>query len=297
MVTLSELGAAWNTFFFAPVPAHSIALFRIAFGCVLLFEAFFLLAHAEDYFGPDGLIPYERFEKRARGRAFSLFLYLPPTLSTVYWILAAHIVAVALLTVGLLTPLSAVASFVTLRSLIARNPEIANGGDNVAKYMAFFLMFTPCGAAYSLDARWFSAWASADGSAPTFEPWALRLMQIQLCIVYFNTAYWKLKGATYRNGTAMYYAMTSLNYSRRAFPVVLLQAPFVQALTWGVVAFEFSLGIGLWIEDFRPWLIITGILLHLGIELFLSVHLFGWYMMASLLLFVDPATLLPLGSR
>ena len=290
MVTLHQLGAAWDAFFFAPIPVDTLARFRIAFGCVLLFEAFFLLARAADYFGPHGLIPYERFQTRVRGRVFSLFLYLPPTMASVYGIMAAHILAVTLLTVGLLTPLSALATFLTLRSLIARNPEIANGGDNVAKYMAFFLLFTPCGAAYSLDASWLGWWGK-DGVMPTFAPWAQRLMQIQLCIVYFNTAYWKLKGSTYRNGTAMYYAMTNLNYRRRAFPTLLLRSPFVQTLTWGVVGFELLLGVGLWVKDLRPWLVIGAVLLHLGIELFLSVHLFGWYMIASLLLFVDTTPL------
>lgn len=287
MMTVEHLFGAWNGFFFEPVPVYPLALFRIVFGCLLLVDSFFLLGNLRDYLGPHGLIEYRRYFKRSRHLVFSLFLYFPPTMASVYWIMGLHLVSVTMMTVGFLTPLSTLLSFITLRSIVNRNPQICNGGENVAKIMCFFLIFAPSGSAWSLDAVLFHA----KDLHVLHAPWALRLMQLQVSIIYLYTAYWKLKGETYRNGTALYYAASNFVYSRLAFPRFLLRKPWVQWLTWGTLAFEFALGSGLWIEEFRHWLVAMGVGFHLAIECILSVHLFGWYMIASLLLFLDPAWL------
>lgn len=285
MITLGELAGAWNSFFFDPVPVHSVALFRILFACVLLLDALFVLAHAREYLGPEGLIDYSRYYNRNRGRAFSMFLYLPPTMRSVYWILGIHIASIIMLGLGFLTPLSNALTFLTFRSIVNRNPEICNGGDNVARIMCFLLIFTPAGAAYSLDSILFHSIQERDAMAA---PWALRLMQIQISVIYLRATYWKLRGITYRDGTAVYYATISEYYRRWTMPAVFLKQPFVQMLTWGTLALEGSLGSAIWIREFRMPLIVLGIGFHAALDLVLNLHLFGWYMIVCLLLFLDP---------
>lgn len=283
-MSLHQLAAAWNGFFFQPIPVYSIALFRIVFACIMLIDAFFVLAHAREYLGPDGLIEYDRYRQRNVGRALSLFFYLPPTMRSVHWVLGLHIVSIIFLLIGLFTPLSALIAFVTLRSIVNRNPEVCNGGDNVARIMCFFLIFAPTGKAYSLDALLFHPAAHILAQAP----WALRLMQIQVSVIYINAAYWKLRGVTYRNGTAIYYSTISEFYRRFSVPRLFLRKPIVHTLTWGTLALEFSLGSAIWVQEFRAPLVALGIAFHLVIELVLNVHLFGWYMIACLMLFIDP---------
>lgn len=294
MITLQQFADAWNRFFFEPIPVHSLALFRILFGCVLLYNAFFILADMEAYLGPRGLVRYNSCLKRSYGKVFSLFFYLPPTMRSVRLIVWLHVVSVMMMTVGLLTSISTLLAFITLRSIVNRNPEICNGGDNVAKIMCFLLIFAPAGRVYSLDAAFFGV----PDSSPSllYEPWALRLMQIQVAIVYLSTAYWKLSGATYRNGTAAYYAANNQMYKRFAIPALLLRKPFVQALTWGTLTVEFALGSLIWFADLRSGVVAMGIALHLAIEYSMNVHLFGWYMIACLLLFLDPAQIMNLAS-
>ena len=294
MVTLEQIVSAWNHFFFEPIPVHSIALFRILFGCVLLYDAFFMLPNIDEYLGPKGLIRYSSYFKAARGKVLSLFFYLPPTLDSVYLVMGLHIISTTLMTVGLFTPVSTAMTFLTLRSITSRNPLICNGGENVAKIMCFCLIFTASGHAYSLDELLFYAPQMPNGEYLRQAPWALRLMQIQISIIYLYTALWKMKGATYRNGTALYYAMNNDKFKKFEFPQILLQTPWVQILTWSTLVFELALGPGLWIKEFRGWLIAIGLGFHMTIEYALSVHLFGWYMMACLLLFVDPSRIMDL---
>jgi len=288
MISLEQLWQSWNSFFFLPVPVYTVALFRIVFGLVLLFDVLYNLPNLKEFLGPEGLINYTRYKTRAGKRAFSLFLYMPPTMRSVYLITGLHITSLIFMIAGLFTPLSVIITYLTLCSIVNRNPTICNGGDNVSRIMCFYLIFASSGHAYSLDEFLFYAPAMPGKEYLLQAPWAMRLMQIQLSVIYLNTMYWKLKGVTYRNGTALYYITENNNYRRFSVPEIVLRRPFVQLLTWGALLAEFALGIGIWIREFRNPLIIVGFGLHLTIEYILNVHLFSWYMMAVLLLFVDP---------
>lgn len=290
MISLRQIADFWNLFFFYPIPAYTIALFRIVFGLVLLFDAFYILMNAREYLGPDGLLSHKRFKSRYKGRALSVFLILPGTMPVVYTVLGLHIFFLLMMIVGLFTTVSTIFVFVTLSSIIKRNVIICNGGDNVARMMCLLLIFSSSGHAFSFDTYLFHMQTPLDGYT-LIAPWAMRLMQIQVSIIYIYTVYWKLKGATYRNGTAMYYVMSNDNYRRFRIPGILLTKPYVQILTWGALVVEFILGIGLWITDIHYAILLVGLLFHIAIEYILNVHLFGWYMMASLLLFINPADL------
>jgi uncharacterized membrane protein YphA (DoxX/SURF4 family) len=288
MFSLREIAQHWNHFFFSPEPVYTAAFFRIIFGFILLFDAFYVLSNAREYLGPQGLLNYRRFYERYHKRAFSLFLYLPPTMRSVYLVLGLHIVFVVLLIVGLFTQVVAVLTFFTLCSIVKRNASLCNGGDNLARILCFFLIFTSSGGVWSLDQHFFFNSPTSGGQHLYHSPWALRLMQLQVSVVYIRTVYWKLKGDTYRNGTALYYIMGNYAYRRFLIPALFIKKPLVQIFTWGALLTEFSLGAGLWINEIRYPLIVTGYLFHLVIEYMLNVHLFGWYMMAALLVFIDP---------
>lgn len=289
---ITDAWGAWNRFFFAPAPVETIACFRIAFGLLLLVEAAYLLVNVNAYLGPDGLVRYGSYVRESGGRAMSLFLYMPPTTRSVALIMGVHVAAVTSLTIGLLTPLSALVTFVTLRSIINRNPPITNGGDNVARIMCFLLIFSPAGHAWSVDHLLFAGHLGHGGMSA---PWAQRLMQIQLSLIYVRAGYWKLRGVTYRRGTALYYVGANETDGRFPLPRVLLHRQVLRAATWGALALELALGPGLWIEELRGTFVALGVLLHLAIEYLVDVHLFGWFMIASLLLFVDPSHLPFLG--
>jgi hypothetical protein len=65
----------------------------------------------------------------------------------------------------------------------------------------------------------------------------------------------------------------------------------IRAATWGTLAEEAVLGAGLWVQELRMPLLISGILLHLVFELVLNLQLFSWIMICSLLLFLEPIVL------
>jgi uncharacterized membrane protein YphA (DoxX/SURF4 family) len=277
----------WDLFFFAPTSVYPIAVFRILLASILLYDAIFILRDAQLYLGPHGVLSYARYRKANAGRALSLFLYLPGTARSVDRIMALHIVGIVALLVGLATPVAALTVFVTTRSIVNRSWPTCNGGDNMAKIMAFLLIFTPCGHALSLDAVLMRSFPNLGSFEPFAAPWAQRLIQIQLSIIYLYTVYWKLKGLTWRNGTAVYYALSNEMYRNFSLPTALKRPLFIRPATWGVLVGEVCIGLGIWVDTIGPWMVGFGLLLHLAIETFLSVHLFGWYMIAGLSLFLN----------
>jgi uncharacterized membrane protein YphA (DoxX/SURF4 family) len=287
MINLTDILNLWNEFFFSPTPVHTVAVFRIVLGFILLYDAIYNLINIKEFLGPTGLISYDHYIKRS-GYAFSLFHYLPPKMWSAYAIVGLHIVALLSMILGFYTTISVILVYLTLCSIVNRNPTICNGGDNISRIMCFLLIFASSGYAYSLDEYFFYSANKINNDYLLRAPWAVRLMQIQLSVIYLKSVYWKLKGHTYRSGIAMYYVVQNNNYKRFSVPSFFLQKPFVYVLTWGALFVEFAIGIGIWISEFRNPLILTGFGLHLAIEYILNVHLFSWFMMAVLVLFIDP---------
>ncbi|MFT6921396.1 MAG: putative membrane protein YphA (DoxX/SURF4 family) [Crocinitomicaceae bacterium] len=288
MISFQDIAELWDSFFFDRIPVHSLAIFRIGLALVLLIDTVYNLLNLKEYFGPNGIVSYDSYRKKNGKGTLSLFLILPATMRSVYLVIGLHITFLLMVLLGLFTPISVLLAFITLRSTISRNSSLCNGGDSVAKLMCWLLIFAPCGYAYSLDEYFFYALSMPDQEYLMQAPWVLRLMQIQVSIIYIYTVYWKLKGKTWRNGTAIYYAMNSEFYRRFKMPKPFLKTPFVQAITWSVLLAEFGIGMGIWIEELRYPMIAVGIVLHLVFEYTMNVHLFSWYMMMCLILFIDP---------
>ena len=66
--------------------------------------------------------------------------------------------------------------------------------------LTFYMMLCPCGAAYSLDALR-AARKRGTAAEPLIVPWAVRLLQMQICLIYFQSCVIKCQGPLWLNGT------------------------------------------------------------------------------------------------
>ena len=283
MISLPDLAAAWNAFFHTPEPPFTIALFRVLFGLVAIASAVLYLPHASFWLGPAGALSHERWMATYGGVLFSLFRWLPPGRGSIRAVFALHLLAATCLTLGLGTRVSAAIVFVTLTSIHHRHPEITHGGDSLMRMMSFLLIFSPAGDVWSLDAL------LAGTSAPTASsPWVLRLLQLQISFVYFQSFVAKLEGETWRQGTAVYWVSMVSDYRRRQVPAAMRTLWWSRLATWGTLALEFALGPLVWIGECRYPLVAAAALFHLGLEVLMNLQLFGAIMLAGLTTFVSP---------
>lgn len=285
MLNLQNLTGLWNYFFHESESTLVLAIFRVAFGALLLVNACSLWRAAEFCFYPAGALALTDYKTAFKKSTWSLFNHLPPTSAAVHFVLMLHIASVIGLLLGFYTRPSAILVFITLTSLHSRNFYILNGGDTLQRLLSFLLIFSHAGGVLSVD-----SWLS--GSSETVaDPWALRLMQILVAIVYLRTTYWKLRGTSWCTGRATYYALSLRDYRRRRLPQWLARPLFYRAATYGTLALEGALGILLWFDPLRYPLLLAGVALHLGLQWFMRIGLFQWTMLASLLLFIKPADL------
>lgn len=280
-----SLTGFWDQFFHAPEGLLTLAVFRLAFGLLLLMSAISFWRAARFCFHPTGALATEDHAPAFQKNYGSLFNYLPPSEAAVHLVFALHLVGVTGVLLGFYTRLSAALVFITLASLHSRNFYILNGGDNLQRLLCFLLIFSPAGGALSLD-----AWLAGSSQAVA-APWAQRLMQVLVAIVYLRTTYWKLRGGTWRAGTAVYYAMNLRDFQRRRLPRWLNRAWFYRSATYATLVVEGAIGTLIWIDPLRYPVILAAILLHLGLEFFMRIGHFQWTMLTALLLFIRPSDL------
>lgn len=131
---------------------RSVALFRIAFGCILFFDLLNRIGDAELFLSDDGVLSRaDLLSVVDKPWSFSVYMMFGET-SQVTLILVLHLIVAALLIFGLWTRVVTIVSWALILSLLHRNPLNLNGGDTLFSVYAFWLMFLPSNARWSLDA-------------------------------------------------------------------------------------------------------------------------------------------------
>ncbi|HJT87818.1 MAG TPA: HTTM domain-containing protein [Bryobacteraceae bacterium] len=296
-MSIRTLARAWNDFFFKPQSPTPIALFRIFYGLLVLADLILLRPEWLTWFGPRGLVSMATAHQMEPGTRINLFSILPATAGAVDAFFWVFLLFTVLLIFGVWTRASALAVFLCVASIHERNLYIANSGDTLMRAMGFFLMFAPAGAAISVD-RLLRIWRGREGLeiAPR-APWAQRMIQIEVALLYLVTCWSKSQGETWVNGTALYYVYHLTQFQR--FPVPgFFQDPAIIALqTWFTLAVEFSLGALVWIREWRYYILAAGVVLHLSLEYVMNVPLFQWILLGAYITFVEPEDLARVGSR
>jgi hypothetical protein len=233
------------------------------------------------FFGRDGLQPHPPRPPGSWG-----VLALTGSDLALGALYALLLVAASALAVGFHTRLAAVVVFVCLLSFERRSPYVLNAGDHLLRILAFYVMLAPAGAALSVD-RWRAGrrfW-----EFPERAPWALRLMQLQLTVLYLGAVWAKVRGTAWNDGTAISYALRLTDLERFPIPAFITQVPTVSNLvTYATLGIELSLALLVWNRRLRPWVLSLGVLLHLGIEWSLRVGFFSLAVFVLYIAFIPP---------
>jgi hypothetical protein len=118
----------------------------------------------------------------------------------------------------------------------------------------------------------------------------MRLLQIQLSVVYFFAVWDKVQGTTWNNGTAVSYALRIEDLERFPVPAYVTHSPLISnVFTYGTLVLELALALLIWNRKLRPWVLLAGLSLHLGIEYSIRVGFYGMVITSLYLLFVPSA--------
>jgi hypothetical protein len=287
-VRLRSLVDAWNSFFFAPQSPLPIALFRILYGLLVIATLLLLRPDWLTWYGPHAWVSVSTMHTLEPGMRLNVFTIIPQEdtwVEALFWVFLA---SASLLTVGLLTRFNSLIVFLCLTSIQQRNLYITSGGDTFLRLAGFFLIFAPAGAALSVD-RLLRIWRGKEGaSVPPRRPWAQRMIQFELALLYFSSFCWKVQGAPWVQGTALYYVYHLDEFHRFPLPSWFLRPTMLKLGSWTALALEFSLGVLIWIRELRYFILALGVLFHLWLEYSINVPLFEWDVLAAYVLFVEP---------
>lgn len=272
------LTAAWNEFFYAARDPRLCSVLRIGYAALLLINLAMWAPDLERWFGESGVLPLHDARLIVDEHAPTLLAHLP--LHLCFGLLVAQTL---LLAVGWHSRIQAACVLVWLTSFHDRNIAIVDGEDTVFRLFAFFLALCPSGWAFSLDAR------RRDPAAPPPAPWALRLFQLQICVIYLSSAIEKTTASDWTSGTALYYvARLDDWFGKFATPDFPFETVWmIKAMTWGTLALEWLLPIALWLKRSRKTAVVVAIVFHLAIDATMNLFLFHWLMILGLLSFLE----------
>jgi hypothetical protein len=237
---------------------------------------------------------------------FSVWYHITsPT--TMYLVHAAFLGVCVLFTIGLWTRVTSVLAWAGSLNYVHRGQLILFGQDTMQTLLLMYLMIGPSGAALSVDAlraRYRAAraalaaggrsvpWADAILSGPArswLANFAVRLVQINFCLIYLSSGLSKLKGTSWWDHTAPWAIFANPEFGLIRYPAyewLLRQAMefrvpvqlFFGFATLYTLALELSLPLLVWTR-LRPVLVTFSVLLHFGIGVFMGLTVFGLYML------------------
>jgi hypothetical protein len=265
----------------APLDPHLAAIIRIGCGFLMFLNFFAALPHVEMWWSEHGFLPYAPSKFVIDSNTWTLFDWLPHT-DTVLWTCWTLVcVQAALLTLGVAGRFQAACLFVWAITFNHRNGLIIDGEDIVFRLMMFFMAFMPASDVWSVKA-WINK-KRGKTEIPERDGWALRLMQIQICIVLWSAGMEKLNGGMWWGGTAMYYVMHLDDFFGH-LPVpdfVRSNLLFSRLLTWASLWIEVGGPMLIWFKETRRFALLAILGLHFGIEYMMNLYLFQWIMLVG----------------
>lgn len=283
---IKRLWIAWDHFWFGPQNLIGLAFMRVVL-CGTMFYMYIIRLGNLSYYSDSNWVP--------RAKAFAAFseLYQPSFLWCFWpdsWMGVMHVLLVALLgllTLGIGGRWLMWAAWILDMGFIQRNYSVNFGADIIASLLLFYMCFTESCERLSIlnifrDKRSLS-------KSDILSSLMIRMMQVQISVLYAYTGWEKLKGASWWDGTALWSVManpqmTTMNYD------FLRHIPWIMPIMgYATILFETYFPVMIVWNKTRTFWLIAGVFFHCGIGLFMGLGNFALVMLSTYFLFIDPS--------
>lgn len=308
-----QLIAGWDRFWFTPRRPHTLAAIRIATGLMLLYTHLVLATDLLAFLGPNAWIDNTTAAALHRGG----YGVSDAGRSYLWWIdsagvLWAHhlftILVTAAFAAGAMTRITAPLAWLLQLMYMHRLTGALFGLDQITTLLAMYLMLAPCGSVYSVDA-WLRRridprrltglrrWLFPDDRPSTAAAIATRLVQIHLCVIYLFGGLWKARGDMWWDGTALWFAVSNLEYQSLDMTWLARYPRFFSAVTHLTIFWEVFYCALVWPKLTRPLVLLMAVVVHGGIAVSLGMVTFGTIMIVANGVFISPELVHRLTSR
>lgn len=272
-----------------------VGVARICIGLTSLFVYLVNFSAAGEAWGPSGSIPSAMLDhpQLGRGPAFSLYWFVGTDTQFTALFLGGIVVCLWFLFAG--GRVAAVLHAVLFASLVHRNVLAAHGGDKILRNVLTLFPLLVNNAYLAVGARRVRGrmTAALGWLNLTVHRFGLALIATQIMAIYLLTAFWKLTGPAWLDGTALHRAVSVSEYRFLGLPGFIEGSSVVLvALTYLVVIVQFALPIAILAgsaRHVRAVTIFAAMLLHLAIGLSMGLWDFSFAVMSIDLLLLRDA--------
>lgn len=264
---ISRIRRGWNPFFFTPLDPRPLALFRILSGLLLCWIMAASFQNWNRFFAADGIISLhsENLQNSRVNSVLGLFYWTEGIVPIEAWWFVGMGLSLMFLA-GWKTRFATIAIFFFIEAMLHRNPYLANGEELVLRACLVYLMFTNCGAVWSID----SAKAIRNGRTerPMLPGWPIRMMQINVAMIYIISLPCKMADDPgWVTGDALHWTVASDMWGPFEYPWLTLAFGGLlrKFMTFGTVIVEAFFPLAVWFRPTRRLAILTISGLHLGI--------------------------------
>jgi predicted DCC family thiol-disulfide oxidoreductase YuxK len=299
----AAFGRAWSWFWFESSVTTPLELARMGVGAAILLHYGMGTPFLFDLWGEVGWVPRALvLENRTDPWIQSIFFYF-----TASWQWAAFhglfLLCAAALMVGWRTSWVKWIVLIGQVSYDYRNPVLFYGVDKILACLLIIMCVGPIGRALSLDrvrAVRTAKREKLEATLPPYgSPWAgacIRLMQIQMAVLFFYSAISKLRGDDWWDGDALWIVFTTGEHYNQ-FMLDLLASHYwlTNVGTYATVLIEIAFPFLIWQRRTRPYLLAAAIFLHVQFAVLMGLFYFSFVMVMGHMSFVRPEWLARLG--
>jgi len=264
----------WRDYLLGPVDGASLAVFRISFGLIMLWEACRFLGHG-------WVTAY--YIKPAFHFSYPFFSWVKPWPGFgMLWHFGLLGLLAALMALGWFYRLAAWGYCLGYTYLFLLDASRYQNHYYLVCLLSFLLAVVPANSAWSLD-----AWLRPSRYPGTVPRWSILVLRSQITLVYFFAGVAKLNEDWLLRAEPLSAWME--NRSQWLLAAPLLKVPWcVWLMAYGSMLLDLSVGFLLWWRrTFWPAVLLLVLFHGLNAYLF-SIGIFPWLMLAALTLFPRP---------
>lgn len=288
---VSSQWQAWKAFTTTPTDGLMLGPVRLVLGLLATWSWINLGLELSDWLGPDGWLPRDgaiAYRQATIPWGWSLWDYVPTSANGLVYVLG--LIIFLAWTAGAFCRVTGPLAWLVFHSTVRRLPVMLFGFDAVMGTFILYLAVTGTGGeSLSVD-RW-RARRRGDKSLTEKSlrsTVAIRLIQLQLCLIYGAAGLAKLMGEPWWTGTAAYFLVANSEFRGVSILESLGRSRSMTALATHIPLWtEIVQPVLIWLKLWRPLILVLTIGMHLTIALTLGLWEFSLAMIAANLVFID----------
>lgn len=276
---------AWDNFWFGLKDFSSLGLFRVVFGTLLFIMYAFRQKDVEFYFFQSGFVSWDTAQEILSQFYARPFIWFPGNDLAALVMHSTYLVGIFIMVLGVFGRwFQCIILFLHL-TFVFRNPPIMYGADLIASFFLFYLCLADSTRHYSVLNLFIKPTQKVRPVSDALNSLAIRMFQIQLCVIYAYTGMEKLKGGPWWDGTALWGAVTNsqlafVDFTFLAhFPIVIIVG------TYFTLLFEVYFTALVWVPKIRPLVLFCGVVFHALIGLTMGLVFFSGIMVSAYVFF------------